>query len=64
MRNFLEGVKFRLMDLEEYKKSTYRISFDMLTLQDMIAKCKHKNLKQEMCTYYNELFLLKERMKK
>lgn len=64
MKNYLEGVKFRIIDMKEYQKSNYMITFDMMHLQELIAKCKQKNLKQEMCNYYNELFILKDNLKK
>ncbi len=59
MKNFLMGVKFRLIS-GEYERDSYRVSFDLMTLKEMIGRCKSKNLKQELCNYYNELFLLKE----
>ena len=58
MKNFLIGVKFRLLN-NTYNKESYRINFDLLTLKEMIEKCKSKNLKQELRNYYNELYLLK-----
>ena len=63
MKNYLLGLKYRMMDLTEYKKSPYMINFDLTHLQDLINKCKQKNLKQEMCNYYNELFILKDKLK-
>lgn len=55
MKNKLEGIKTRLYITGYTNKE--QIKNDMGILLEMISRCNNKNLKQEMCNVYNELFM-------